>query len=104
MQVPQLAPDAAQEQVAAGAVLLDVREMGEWQSARIPGAMHAPLSTFMQHVDEIPKDRPIVVTCAVGGRSQQAAAWLRQNGYDASNLRGGLHAWHAAGLPVDMGP
>ncbi len=102
MDLPHLSPTAAHEQVAAGALLLDVREDGEWQAARFPGAVHAPLSRFMEHVADLPKDRPIVVACAVGGRSVQAAAWLKSQGYDASNLSGGLNAWHAAGLPVEQ--
>ncbi len=99
--VRQLAPAEAHELVAQGAALVDVREDGEWAMARIPEAIHAPMSRFMDHLAEVPKDRPVVVTCAVGGRSQQVAAWLAQQGYDVANMRGGLHAWHAAGLPVD---
>jgi rhodanese-related sulfurtransferase len=46
-------------------------------------------------------DAEIVVVCKVGGRSAQVTAWLRQQGYRASNLAGGVLAWEAAGKPLE---
>lgn len=101
MTVPQLAPDQAQAAVSQGAVIVDVREDDEVAAGRIPGALHAPLSRFMTHLDDLPKDRMLIVQCAIGGRSQQAAAWLQSQGYDAVNLAGGIQGWAAAGLQVE---
>jgi rhodanese-related sulfurtransferase len=46
-------------------------------------------------------DAEIVVVCKVGSRSAQVTAWLRRQGYDATNLAGGLMAWEAAGRPLE---
>jgi rhodanese-related sulfurtransferase len=83
----------------AGALFLDVREDFEWDAGHIEGARHVPLGTLGQAVDALPKDRPIVVLCKVGGRSAQATAYLQQQGFDAVNLAGGMFAWEAAALP-----
>jgi len=73
--------------------LLDVREPDEFEEANIPGATLIPLGELPQRVAELPKDRTIVCQCAVGGRSAQAANFLRGQGFDAVNLRGGIRAW-----------
>ena len=104
--VPQLPPQDGAEAVTAGALLLDVREPDEWAAGRAPGATHIPLGQLPARLAEVPADRPVVAICRAGGRSQQAATFLRQNGVDASNLSGGMQAWAAAGLEVvnDAGP
>lgn len=86
--------------VDQGALLLDVREIGEWDAGHAPAAQHIPLSVLMTSFDSLPNDRQIVVVCKVGGRSSQAAAWLEQQGLNALNLDGGMLAWAASGLPV----
>jgi rhodanese-related sulfurtransferase len=64
-----------------------------------------PLSGFTTRYEELPHDRPLLVMCAVGGRSARATDFLRANGYaDATNITGGITAWNAAGLPVQTGP
>jgi len=94
-------PGRAAELVGQGAVLLDVREPFEWQAGHAPKARHIPLGQLAQRVRELPADRPVVVVCRSGNRSARAAAALvRDHGRTASNLRGGMRAWAAAGLPV----
>lgn len=93
------AVDAAQ-QVASGALLLDVREQDEWDAGHAPGALHVPLGELSARVDELPKDRPIVAVCRMGGRSEKATIALRNSGYDVVNLDGGMRAWASAGQPV----
>ena len=59
-----------------------------------------PLSTFTTRFEELPDDRPLLVMCAVGGRSARATDFLVANGYpQAVNVAGGITAWNAAGLP-----
>ena len=71
--------------------LLDVREPNEYQIGKIPGSTLIPLGEVPQRVDEIPRDKEIVVHCKMGGRSAKAAAFLRQQGYtNVKNLKGGI--------------
>lgn len=86
--------------VAAGAVLLDVREPEEWRAGHAPQARHIVLSQLEDHLGELPIDRRIVTVCRSGRRSALAVGLLTRHGYIASNLTGGMNAWAAAGLPV----
>jgi molybdopterin/thiamine biosynthesis adenylyltransferase/rhodanese-related sulfurtransferase len=73
--------------------LLDVREPSEAAISKIDGSVLVPGRTLADHLDGLPKDRPIVVHCKFGGRSARAAAMLRLHGFDAHNLDGGIVAW-----------
>lgn len=101
MHLPTASATEAKERFDAGEMLIDVREDHEWAQAHIPGAKHIPVSRFMDHVKEIPKDAPVLIHCAVGGRSAQVAGWLVQNGYDAWNVAGGIQSWAASGYPIE---
>ncbi|MES2155809.1 MAG: HesA/MoeB/ThiF family protein [bacterium] len=78
--------------------LLDVREVDENEEMAIAGGTLIPLGDLPRRLTELPKDRAIVVYCAVGGRSGRAASLLRDRGFNAMNLRGGIRAWMMAGL------
>ena len=93
-------PTEARELMAQGALLVDVREAWEWAAGRAPGAHHVPLDRLAARMDELPRDRRVVVVCRSGNRSAHATTMLRGAGVDAVNLDGGLHAWSAAGLPL----
>lgn len=73
--------------------LLDVREPDEHEELAIPGSVLIPLGSLQRRLSEVPKDRQVVVYCAVGGRSARATHFLRQNGVEAANLHGGIIAW-----------
>jgi adenylyltransferase/sulfurtransferase len=74
--------------------LLDVREPNEFQIGRIPGSTLIPLGEVPQRVDEIPRDKEIIVHCKMGGRSAKAATFLRQQGFTrVKNLKGGILDW-----------
>ncbi|HKA24261.1 MAG TPA: MBL fold metallo-hydrolase [Candidatus Eisenbacteria bacterium] len=82
-------------------LVLDVRAPGERAEKRIEGSLHIPLSHLRKRLDEIPRDRPIVVQCAGGYRSAIAASLLRQNGFHhVTDLVGGIAAWEASRLAV----
>ncbi len=74
-------------------VILDVREPWERDIAMLKDSLHISLQTLPEHFADLPLDRHIVVMCHHGGRSAQATSWLRQNGFAASNLEGGIDAW-----------
>jgi rhodanese-related sulfurtransferase len=83
------------------AVLIDVREPGEYAAARIAGAVLRPLSQF--DPAGLPPGR-LVFQCGVGKRSYMAAEKALAAGLPhAEHLQGGLQAWVAAGLPIERG-
>ena len=98
--VEQVDPATARRRQDAGIPLVDVREAYERDAAHIPGSLWVPLSTLAHRWTDLP-DGPVILYCAVGARSQQAAAFLRTQGRQAANLRGGIIAWAHAGLPVE---
>ncbi len=86
------------------AVVLDVREQSEHDRGRITGARVIPAGQLKTRLGELDKfkQRPIVVHCATGSRSQGAAAILKGAGFkEVFNLQGGMGAWQQAGMPVE---
>jgi len=82
-------------------MVLDVREKDRWLHGHIKGALHIYAGHLGQHLDEIPKDRPIVVTCKAGNHASLTASILRREGYrEIYNLLGGMTAWQNAGYTV----
>ncbi|MHB1566231.1 MAG: rhodanese-like domain-containing protein [Acidiferrobacter sp.] len=91
-----------QQWLATGAeiVVVDVRTPAEVARGGIPGARAIPLH-LLPLAGPLDKERPLVFYCQSGGRSQQACAFLHQQGYEKIyNLRGGIMAWQRSGLPV----
>ena len=71
-------------------VLLDVREPQEWMMGTLPDSTKISLSFLPTSLDQLDEDRPILVVCRAGNRSQLAAQFLQHNGFSAANLAGGL--------------
>jgi phage shock protein E len=67
--------------MSAGATLVDVRSVGEFANANAVGTVNIPLSELSSRLNEIPKDKPVVVCCASGTRSGMAKLLLLKNGY-----------------------
>jgi rhodanese-related sulfurtransferase len=85
------------------ALVLDVREPAEFAQSHILNARGLPLSQIEARFGDIEKfkDKPVIVYCASGNRSNGAAAALRKHGFsNVFNLSGGFAAWQQAGLPV----
>lgn len=81
--------------------LLDVRTPDEFSLGSLPGAVNIPLDEIRDRIDEIPKDKPVYVFCAVGLRGYLAYRILSQHGYDkVRNLSGGLKIYKAATAPI----
>ncbi len=83
---------------AGEALLVDVREDDEWAHGRAPDARHVPMGKI--RADTLPRDRPILAVCRMGGRSASITVALEGVGYEVRNVAGGMQAWAAAGLPV----
>ncbi|MCC6223882.1 MAG: rhodanese-like domain-containing protein [Thermoleophilia bacterium] len=99
--IPEVGARTAADRLSGGAVALDVRELDEWEVGRIAGALHIPVGELAARQGELPAGRPIVAVCRSGQRSAAVTEALLRAGYEAENLTGGLHAWVAAGLPLE---
>jgi len=77
------------------ALLLDVREIGEFEAGHVEGALNIPLTQLRDRVHELPKDQKIAVYCQVGQRAYYATRVLRLQGFDAHNLTGGFKTYKA---------
>jgi rhodanese-related sulfurtransferase len=86
-------------------ILLDVREPDEWSDdGYINGAVNIPLDQLPSRVDELDRDKTIIVMCRNGNRSTQGLSILEAAGFaDLHELGGGINAWKSAGLSVSYG-
>lgn len=86
---------ATKAQLAEGnSILVDVREAFERDICAIDGSIHIPMGEIPARLNELPKDKEILVHCHHGGRSLQVVHFLRQNGYQRStNVGGGIDSW-----------
>ena len=86
------------------ALVLDIRDTGEFNGGRIPKSKNIPLAEIDKRLDEISrfKDKPVIVTCRTNHRAGSAARLLKQRGFvDVYQLAGGFGAWQQASLPVE---
>ena len=86
------------------ALMVDVREPGEYGAGHILGAKNVPLARIEDGGSDLgkKKDRPLILYCDTGNRSGKAIAALKKQGFaHVMNLSGGLGAWQQAGLPVE---
>ena len=86
------------------ALMLDVRDAGEFSAGHALGAKNVPLARIDDGANDLAKrkDRPLVVYCDGGDRSAKAVATLRKQGFSrVTILSGGIGAWQGAGLPVE---
>jgi rhodanese-related sulfurtransferase/rubrerythrin len=85
--------------------ILDVRQPGEYEEGHIPGAKLIPLPELNDSVEKLDPNKPIIVHCAIGGRSRVAAQLLSGQGFkEVYNLKGGIKAWDGvrASGPVEV--
>lgn len=99
-EVKEVSREEARKLLDEGAQLLDVRADHEWEAGRIAGATHVPLPQLPQRLDEIDKERPVVVYCRGGNRSSMATTALAEAGYDAAKLTEGIVGWSGEDLPL----
>ena len=102
--VLELSPAQAYTRFRQGVFFLDVRTQAEWNQFHIQGSTLIPLEQLPSRLNELPKDKPIIVICQSGPRSLQGAGILLQSGFtQVSHVRGGYQAWMAGGYPVQNG-
>jgi rhodanese-related sulfurtransferase len=98
--VPTVTVTEVADELPASTTLLDVREDDEWAAGHAPDALHIPLGELAARLGDLPEDNALYVICRSGGRSARATAFLNANGWDATNVDGGMGAWQAAGKPM----
>jgi rhodanese-related sulfurtransferase len=85
-----------------GAFVLDVRTQEEWNEFHAPNTTLVPLDQLASRLNEIPRDREIVVVCRSGNRSQQGRDILLNAGFEqVTSMTGGLNEWRTSGYPVE---
>jgi hydroxyacylglutathione hydrolase len=104
-EVPDLSPDAAAALLSAQPsqpLVLDVRETAEFEQGHVPGAVSIPQADLALRLDELPRERDLLIVCEGGTRSLRAAKFLKQVGFpNVTNMQGGTSGWIAAGLPIE---
>lgn len=99
----EVCPTTAQRLLKEGALLVDVREPAEVAQVGFAGCdvITIPLSQFEDRWAEVPRDRDVILACAVGERSLKATYFLIYQGYDrVMNMRPGLARWVQRGFPI----
>ena len=108
--VPKISGKEAQEMVAKGAVLVDIRDSAEVaQTGKAAGAVHIPRGSLEFKADlssptaekALAFDKPVILHCASGGRAALAGKLLKDMGYEKVYNLGGLKDWVEAGGKVD---
>lgn len=98
--LPEVGVEQARELIERGEVsVLDVRRASEFAEGRIPGAVNIAHTRLAAHLEQLPRDRTLLVNCRSGGRSGRACAFLQRDGRRVVNLAGGMLAWDAAAAP-----
>lgn len=102
--IREVSPAHAKAEADRGdALLVDVRETEEWESARVPGAKHLSRGVIEVEIEHAIADmgQSIICYCGAGGRSALAVESLQKMGYkNVRSLAGGFKAWQQAGLPT----
>lgn len=90
-----ISPEQLKVKLEAGEAvnLIDVREVAEVEEGHIPGITHIPLGLLEFRMQELDKKTPYIMVCRSGGRSGQATMFLEAQGFDVTNMSGGMLEW-----------
>lgn len=91
----EITPVVLNEKLINGEVLnlIDVREADEVAEGMIPGAIHIPLGEVAARTSELDKTKAYIMICRSGGRSGRATELLEAEGYNVTNMTGGMLVW-----------
>jgi hydroxyacylglutathione hydrolase len=97
-------PAELRPRIESGLVnVIDVRSDEEWNRERVAGSDHHFLGRLIDSSDAIPRDKPVVVVCQLGGRAAIAASILQGTGREVIKMTGGIDAWSSSALPLEHG-
>lgn len=98
----EISVEEAYEKYRQNVFFLDVRTQEEWDQFHIPDTSLVPLDELTTRLNEIPRDRTIVVVCRSGNRSRQGRDILLQAGFsNVTSMTGGVTQWSALGYPIE---
>lgn len=100
----EVSVDDAYQMVQTGAFVLDVSWPAEWDEYHIPNATLIPMDQLYNRINELPKDRKILVVSRSATSSQQARDLLLSAGINAISMAGDLSEWYAKGYPIEDAP
>jgi len=100
----EMSVDEAYQMYQSGVFMLDVRSQSEWDEYHAPNTTLIPLDQLSTRLNELPKDREILVICRTGNRSREARDILLAAGFNATSVAGGLSEWYAKGYPIEGAP
>ena len=103
MLVKEIEATELQRRIAAGddVMVLDIRSDAEWAQGVLPGAEHWAMHLIPLRMQDLPKDKDVVLYCRSGARSHHACQFLAQQSVDnAINLRGGIISWAQNGFDI----
>lgn len=103
MAIAEVTVDELEPKLLSGALLIDVREIGEYQSGHLPGAVHVALGSVPDSIDSFRGDGPAYVVCRSGARSMRACEFLADHDIEAINVAGGTLAWIETGRSTVLG-
>lgn len=103
MAVSEAHVDELEPALQSGARLIDVREIEEYQSGHVPGAVLVPLASVPHALDRFAPGQTNYVICRTGARSYRACEFLIERGIDAVNVAGGTMAWITSGRDTVTG-
>ena len=88
-------PEEVEARLSSGQSLdiIDVREVEEVQTGKIPTAVNIPLGLLEFRMNELDKSKEYIVVCHAGGRSARAVQFLESQGYNVTNMNGGMLEW-----------
>ncbi len=92
-----------QQRLAAGEkiALLDIRTEAEVAQGMLPASEHLPMHLIPLRINDLPRDKDVVLYCRSGARSYHACSYLMQQGYrNVINLRGGIIGWARGGYEI----
>ncbi|MEO7007280.1 MAG: rhodanese-like domain-containing protein [Terrimesophilobacter sp.] len=90
-------------ELAGSSTIIDVREDDEYAAVHVAGSVSIPMSSFVDHLDQVPTGAAVYILCASGNRSAKVTEYLAEHDYDATNIDGGITAWSGCGGPVTSG-
>ena len=101
----EISTDQAYQKYQEGAYFLDVRAQQEWDGYHAPNATNIPLDQLQSRLNEIPRDKVIVVACSSGNCSTQARDALLSAGFSqVTSLTSGMDEWYSKGYPIEGAP